>query len=128
VGVRRRRVGLGEVEESRQAAAPLGCFKTHLDDRPVGTAVGHALGNRNDPSNLIPADPLDNFVVRPRRRVVEKYAKSEAWTASYKNGRHRRRAVFYSLVSSGVIAYGAAVKTSRTTRPDPPGFAGSGCR
>jgi len=23
---------------------------------------------------------LDNFVVRPRRRVVEKYAKTEAWT------------------------------------------------
>ena len=32
---------------------------------------------------------LDNFVVRPRRRLVEKYAKPEAWTSHVAGQRSR---------------------------------------
>jgi type I restriction enzyme R subunit len=69
-----------------------------LDKAPVGEASGGVVGETQatygDPRTdaevrrsvgellhgEVAAMNLDNFVVRPRRRVVEKYSKTEAWT------------------------------------------------
>src|SRR6185437_3271541 len=69
-----------------------------LDGRPkeaLAAAVGEATATYGDPKTdeqvrravaellrrEVAAMKLDNFIVRPHRRVVEKYAKPEAWLA-----------------------------------------------
>jgi type I restriction enzyme R subunit len=61
----------GEHDVVREAAAAYG-------DPATGTEVRHATAHSLQ--REVAAMNLDNFVVRPRRRLVEKYAKPEAWT------------------------------------------------
>jgi len=58
-------------DQVQEAAATYGDPKTEAD---VRRATGERLHTE------VAAMNLDNFVVRPKRRVVEKYAKAESWT------------------------------------------------
>ena len=55
-------------------AGAIGVFVNPTSDAEVRASVGALLFQE------VAAMNLDNFVVRPRRRIVEKYAKAEAWT------------------------------------------------
>ncbi|MBI2204256.1 MAG: DEAD/DEAH box helicase family protein [Candidatus Rokubacteria bacterium] len=73
---------IGELDRQSDAAAgadqlkePLAAYVEPRTDVEVRRATGDLLHKE------VAAMNLDNFVVRPKRRVVEKYARPEAWTA-----------------------------------------------
>jgi hypothetical protein len=57
---------------AHETQPPFGDPRTEADVRHEIGAILH---------KEVAAMNLDNFVVRPRRRIVEKYSKPSAWTA-----------------------------------------------
>jgi type I restriction enzyme R subunit len=78
---------IGELDRAPEDAAP--AIAGRAAERPAAYAASTAL--RADVASLlhgeVAAMNLDNFVVRPKRRLVEKYAKAEAWTVLPKDSR-----------------------------------------
>jgi len=72
---------ISELDKTPVGEAPGGVVRepqaTYGDPR-TGAEVRRSIGELLH--GEVAAMNLDNFVVRPRRRVVEKYAKTEAWT------------------------------------------------
>jgi type I restriction enzyme, R subunit len=72
---------IGELDQRLSAGAGSNVVKAPeatYGDPKTDAEVRHAIGELLH--REVAAMKLDNFVVRPRRRVVEKYAKPEAWT------------------------------------------------
>ncbi len=69
---------IGELDKTFAGHATSGAVTEPPGGYGTSAEVRHSIGELLH--SEVAAMNLDNFVVRPRRRVVEKYAKPEAWT------------------------------------------------